>query len=270
MTAGGRDKKAVLEKGAGAASALNGEFTDAGPRSLRPEPETDLGRDVAASLPATSLHVDGRGSSAGSRNAQGDSEAPPPSRSEAVTLVRSSRGFAYADTLAMLDEPTTPAPTEWCVDLGERLITLSTFETWTAIARGEVRAATRAWREGLECWTRVDELPELACALGDLEATAETPATPAPVITDLPTPDSLAAFERETVAEGDEIPPPAMRGRVFPLFAAARRAASPRRIGALFVAAAADAHRGDPPGARRRRAQRPPWGASRRTAPASR
>ncbi|HEY4122829.1 MAG TPA: DUF4339 domain-containing protein [Byssovorax sp.] len=152
--------------------------------------------------------------------------------------MRGSLGFAFADTLAMLEEPTTPAPTEWCVDLGERLITLSTFETWTAIARGEVRPATRAWREGLECWTRVDELPELACALGDLEATAETPATPAPVITDLPTPDSLAAFERETVAEGDEIPPPAMRGGVIPLFAAARRVASPRAIGALVAAAA--------------------------------
>lgn len=54
---------------------------------------------------------------------------------------------------------------DWCVDFGARLVTMTTFELWIAIASGEVGSTIRVWREGMECWARVIELPELACAI---------------------------------------------------------------------------------------------------------
>ncbi|MEJ7732351.1 MAG: GYF domain-containing protein [Polyangiaceae bacterium] len=42
---------------------------------------------------------------------------------------------------------------------------MSTFELRLAVASGDVGAAVRVWREGMECWTPVEELPELGHAV---------------------------------------------------------------------------------------------------------
>ena len=54
---------------------------------------------------------------------------------------------------------------DWCVDMGELLLTMSNFELWTAIERSAVAPWMRVWREGMECWTPVQEVPELRWAL---------------------------------------------------------------------------------------------------------
>jgi hypothetical protein len=205
-------------RAAGAASARNGEVADAGPHRS----------SAAGAVPSHYGH--GRPIDERSRNAT--ESLPPSSRSEATTLVRPSDAeFAYAATMAVADQPLfggVEPPADWCLDLGERLITLSTFDAWSAIARGEVRGVTLAWREGLECWTPVEELPELACALS-----AEP--TPEPVATDITAPDSLAAFELAEPAARELRPPPIPRAQVRPPRRAARRSAT---FGALVAAAA--------------------------------
>src|SRR3954470_17634121 len=72
-----------------------------------------------------------------------------------------------ADTLAVADPFADTAPEsfrrarpDWCVDVGTELLTLSTFELWAAIEWGHVTPAMRVWREGMECWTALDRLPE--------------------------------------------------------------------------------------------------------------
>lgn len=57
------------------------------------------------------------------------------------------------------------AKPEWCVDFGVVLEAMTTFELWNAIERGDVTVRARVWREGLECWTPVDRLPELSLAV---------------------------------------------------------------------------------------------------------
>jgi len=221
---------ATFVRTAGAASARNGEVADAGPH------ENDPARA------ARSLYGHGRVDEHRSRNATpSSSEAcpsssspacPPSSRAEATTLVRASIGnFAYADTMAvsdpsLLEGEGTP---DWCIDLGERLLTVTTFDAWSAIARGEVRSGMRAWREGLECWTPVEDLVELACALS-----AEP--TPAPVATDLTPPDSLSALTLAPLTASDPAPPPSG----IQMAAASRLAAlrRPATFGALVAAAA--------------------------------
>ena len=141
-----------------------------------------------------SVSPDGRSGHARSRKAT-TSSAPPSSRDDAVTLV--------APEPPARREPSPSGPADWCVDLGDKLLLSSTFDVWTAIARGEVKAATRAWREGLECWTPVEDLPELSCALK-----FEHSATPAPTTTDVSAPDSLGAYETEAVDRAPEMPPP--------------------------------------------------------------
>lgn len=54
---------------------------------------------------------------------------------------------------------------EWCVEVGDLLAAMESSELWDAIDRGEVTADTRVWREGLDGWTPVEELPELAPAV---------------------------------------------------------------------------------------------------------
>jgi hypothetical protein len=68
---------------------------------------------------------------------------------------------------------------EWCVDVGDALLTMTTFELWTALERSDVEPWMRVWREGMECWTAAGELPELALAI----ATTPRPApAPRPVV----------------------------------------------------------------------------------------
>jgi hypothetical protein len=86
---------------------------------------------------------------------------------------------------------------EWCVDHGVRIDTMSTFELWIAIASREVRADVRVWREGMECWTPVAELPELACAVTDPRAVEPgfegTGAVPTEPIAQMPPTETLPA-----------------------------------------------------------------------------
>ena len=205
-------------RAAGAASARNGEVADAGPHRS----------SAAGAVPSHDGH--GRPLDEQSRNAT--ESLPPSSRSEVLTLVRPSDAeFAYAATMAVADQPLfggAEPPADWCIDLGERLITLSTFDAWSAIARGQVRGVTFAWREGLECWTPVEELPELACALS-----AEP--TPEPVATDITAPDSLAAFELAEPTTHELRPPPLARAPVSTPIRAIRR---PAMLGAVVAAAA--------------------------------
>jgi len=72
-------------------------------------------------------------------------------------------------------------PTEWCVDFGPVLATMDTFELWAAIDRGDITPAMRVWREGMECWTPIEKLPELAVAL-----TTASSRTPEPVTLHMP------------------------------------------------------------------------------------
>jgi len=81
---------------------------------------------------------------------------------------------------------------EWCVDMGDALLSMTTFELWEAIERRAVAPWVRVWREGLECWTPVGEVPELGWAV------ASAP-EPTPVVTTIleaapePTPGPIAA-----------------------------------------------------------------------------
>ncbi len=55
----------------------------------------------------------------------------------------------------------------WAVDLGGAIRTLSTHSLWVAIANGTVSRRARVWREGMECWSPIEDVPDLACALVD-------------------------------------------------------------------------------------------------------
>ncbi len=71
----------------------------------------------------------------------------------------------FAATMPVAEEPPAAPPFEWCVDLGASMITKTTFELWAAIEQGEVRGHMLVWREGMECWTAVERVGELVCAL---------------------------------------------------------------------------------------------------------
>lgn len=109
-----------------------------------------------------------------------DAEASPPTsgvRENFCTIpVQDGRSAAatvpgagvdrFAETLPFVDEEMLPAPPfEWCVDLGATLITKTTFDLFAAIEQGEIGGNMLVWREGMECWTPVDCVGELSCAL---------------------------------------------------------------------------------------------------------
>lgn len=73
----------------------------------------------------------------------------------------------FAATMPVVEEApvSVTLPFEWCVDLGAMMVTRTTFELWAAIERGEVRGRMLVWREGMECWTPVEHVGELVCAL---------------------------------------------------------------------------------------------------------
>jgi hypothetical protein len=109
----------------------------------------------------------------------GDVEASPPTsgvrenlrtipladgRSAAAT-VPGAGVDRFAQTYPVVDESPEAPPFEWCVDLGATMITKTTFDLWTAIEQGEIGGSMLVWREGMECWTPVDHVGELALAL---------------------------------------------------------------------------------------------------------
>jgi hypothetical protein len=56
-------------------------------------------------------------------------------------------------------------PKAWCVDRGATLEPMNDSELLDAIESGEVTEEMLVWRDGMECWTPVEQLPELAPAL---------------------------------------------------------------------------------------------------------
>jgi hypothetical protein len=94
---------------------------------------------------------------------------PVPDGRSAAATVPGAGVDRFAATIAALeehlDEHLAPPPFEWCVDLGVTLITKTTFDLWAAIEQGEIGGSMKVWREGMECWTPVDRVGELSCAL---------------------------------------------------------------------------------------------------------
>ena len=90
-------------------------------------------------------------------------ELPPPSlRSMAPTLpAPAASPPEQAEEEAPVSHTSRNA---WCVDRGSAIDTMSTFELWIAIASGLVPLTSRVWREGMECWTPIAQVPELSCA----------------------------------------------------------------------------------------------------------
>ncbi|MDI1450056.1 DUF4339 domain-containing protein [Polyangium sp. 6x1] len=83
-----------------------------------------------------------------------------------------------------LDEESTESGRlmpEWCVELGDGLRAMTTFELWMALARGEIGAETTVWRDGMEGWTQIAQIPELAYALADSVSFDPPLVTPAPL-----------------------------------------------------------------------------------------
>ncbi len=80
-----------------------------------------------------------------------------------------------AETLSVVDEARTADSSAWCVDFGAALVTKSTFALWTAIERGEVGGNMLVWREGMECWTPVNRVGELAYAIEPVRPTVPEP-----------------------------------------------------------------------------------------------
>lgn len=66
-------------------------------------------------------------------------------------------------------------PPEWCVDQGDSIAAMTTFELWLALARGDVDSQTRVWGHGMDNWEIVADVPELAYALEDSLSLAPPP-----------------------------------------------------------------------------------------------
>jgi hypothetical protein len=128
------------------------------------------------------------------------SQGGPPSsqRSEAAT-----RPYAdpFADTLAAGASSFASDRPDWCVDVGSALLTMTTFELWEALERGQVLSWMRVWREGMECWTPVGEIAELTWAI------AGTPAPPAEPEVPMPSLPSVDPAPLLALPETNEAPP---------------------------------------------------------------
>jgi hypothetical protein len=100
---------------------------------------------------------------------------PPPSsgRSEEPTQPYAD---PYADTLAAPSSFASDHPS-WCIDVGTNLLTMTTFELWEALERGQVLTWMRVWREGMECWTPVGEIAEFAWAIAGTPPPPPEPVT---------------------------------------------------------------------------------------------
>ncbi|MRG94556.1 DUF4339 domain-containing protein [Polyangium spumosum] len=97
------------------------------------------------------------------------------------------RKLALIDLDEESSEDGRPMP-EWCVEMGSGLLAMTTFELWMGLARGEIGADTSVWRDGMEGWTRIEHIPELAYALADSVSFDPPLVTPAPPLADTLTP----------------------------------------------------------------------------------
>jgi hypothetical protein len=178
-------------------------------------------------------------------------------RAEEITRAYEDRGAdPFADTVASFAPGGALRKPEWCVDLGVVLLTMTTFELWTSVERGDVPAETRVWREGMECWTSIGRLPEFSWAvpgakspapLGALEVgvTVRTPsampeaadATTGPAVREAG--GDLRGDEREDEREiDDERPAGVPTGRWWMPWGGAKRRAALRGVprGAKWIA----------------------------------
>ncbi|MFO0762267.1 MAG: DUF4339 domain-containing protein [Byssovorax sp.] len=164
-----------------------------------------------------------------SRRSQVETLPCPPGTIEAIEVIDAIDSIAARradDAPDAQDAPGEASPPAsererqrlmWCIDFGASMRTMSTFELWTAIERGEVRADLRVWREGMERWLPVDEVPSLAVALvamAPLVTPSPSPAAattgPAPEVARTPAPPPHPA-QRTERARPAHAPPPASR-----------------------------------------------------------
>jgi len=89
----------------------------------------------------------------------------PTARSSAPTISEALRVVSpippSGDRISEVDDK----PVHWCVDDGRELTARSTFEVWMAVSAGEIGSSTLVWREGMECWTPIADIFELACSI---------------------------------------------------------------------------------------------------------
>jgi len=138
--------------------------------------------------------------------------SPPPARESEPTAPYAWGGakfwFGRKKKLPLLDEESTesgrPIP-EWAVDMGDGVRAMTTFDLWMSLARGETGGKTRVWRDGMDGWERVEQIPELAYALADSVSFDPPLVTPAPLAAQTPsrpegkTPLAFAAAEADTL-----------------------------------------------------------------------
>jgi hypothetical protein len=189
-----------------------------------------------------------------------DTEPAPPARDSLPTTPYGRTSvvalISAAERMCVLDERTTdsgrPMP-EWCADLGHCLQALTTFDLWMALARGELNRKTRVWRDGMEAWTPVEDIPELALALADAVSFDPPLVTPAPRATlppmraaEVRTPLTFETTEASTGdpphvgdPNGPHIPsePIAIPLRSAPVLRRMREGFAPSRRGAFQLAA---------------------------------
>lgn len=79
---------------------------------------------------------------------------------------------------------------EWCVEQGPSLAAMTTSALVAAVSTGEIDANTRVWREGLECWTRILDVPELSLAFGSLDPESPTGTAATPLAIEIASPSA--------------------------------------------------------------------------------
>lgn len=149
-------------------------------------------------------------------NAQETWPSPPPAREAndtvpyAKTAARAFFGKKRKRIPLLDDEESTesgrPVP-DWCIDDGAGLRAMTTFELWMSLARGEIGPKAFVWRDGMDGWERIEEIPELSYALSDSVSFDPPLVAPAPLVTPSrgrfearpQTPLTFAATEAETL-----------------------------------------------------------------------
>lgn len=83
---------------------------------------------------------------------------------------RKSEHIARSLPAPALDDAAPGDERAWCVERGAALVAMSADELLRAIGTGEISPRSRVWCEGLECWTRICDVPEIAVLFGGFEA----------------------------------------------------------------------------------------------------
>lgn len=170
-------------------------------------------------------NVDSRPPSSGVRNTESTIHVVD-GRSAAAT-VPGAGVDRFAATMPVVEEPPAAPLLEWCVDLGASMITKTTFELWTAIEQGEVRGHMLVWREGMECWTAVEHVGELVCALER-----------APTLVPEPTPEPAEATTNPELRQPVSDPPRASSRRRVPVRGGGKWVALGSAVAASAISAA--------------------------------